>query len=158
MCGAASDFNGIAAVHYLATDPSDLGQAEWYVSSGRSDEVWTVVANALFLHNVVWISGPDNPMLEMNQHHEPEVVSLALHLVERRVLIEPVATGAGIEEALAATWEPIERLPITANPHSPTWIVGEGSEPLYPGGEQHDVSCDPAVNDGDATDPGRLSG
>jgi tRNA(Arg) A34 adenosine deaminase TadA len=107
MCSAAIDFTEIVAVHYLASDPSSKEPAEHFASSGRSDDVWIVAANALFLHNIAWVGGPDNPMLGRNQRHEAEVVALALDLVAQRTLIKPAEVGAGVEDALLNAWEQV---------------------------------------------------
>lgn len=107
MCSAAIDFTEIADVAYLASDPS-AGSGGRFVSSGGSDDIWIVVANALFLHNIAWVGGEDNPMLERNRLHEPEVVSLALNLVDHGSLMDPASRGASIEEALGELWDQVE--------------------------------------------------
>jgi len=107
MCHAAITFAEIPAVHYLASDPSDPGRPGPYISSGLSDDIWTVVANAFFLHNVAWVVGSDNPMLAENRRAEPEVVSLALDLLDRQTLIEPARMGLGVEVALAGAWDQV---------------------------------------------------
>ncbi len=107
MCSAAIDIAEIAGVAYLASDPSAASGSR-FVSSGGSDDIWIVVANALFLHNIAWVGGKDNPMLERNRLHEPEVVSLALNLVEHGSLIVPAGRGASIEETLGELWEQVE--------------------------------------------------
>ena len=59
----------------------------------------------MFLHNIAWIGGKDNQILARNRLHEPEVVSLALDLVEQRSLIGPAERGMSIEENLGEIWE-----------------------------------------------------
>ena len=108
MCAAAITFTEIPAVHYLASDPSNLGRSGPYTSSGLFDDIWTVVANAFFLHNVAWVVGSENPMLADNRRAEPEVVSLALDLVDRQTLIEPARMGFSVEVALAGAWNQVE--------------------------------------------------
>lgn len=107
MCRAAIEFTEIAGVAYLASDPS-AASGDRFVSSGGSDDIWIVVANALFLHNIAWVGGQDNPILERNRLHEPEVVSLALNLVEQGSLIDQAEHGTSIEEALGEFWEQIK--------------------------------------------------
>lgn len=103
MCQAAIEFTGLGAVHYLATDPSSVDGP--YAS--QSDDVWMVVANVLFLHNVAWVSGTDHAMLDRNRGHEPEVAALARDLVAQQTLVALAEQGATIEEALVEAWESI---------------------------------------------------
>lgn len=106
MCRAAIEFTAIPTVHYLASDPSepDVGR---YASSGDSDDIWIVVATVFFLHNVVWVSGPDNPMLGANRRHEPEVVDTVHELVAQRSLIDLAHSEATVVEALQRVWRPV---------------------------------------------------
>ena len=108
---AAIDITKIADVAFLASDPS-AASGDRFVSSGGSDDTWIVVANALFLHNIAWVGGQDNPMLERNRLREPEVVSLALSLVEQGSLIDRAEGGTSIEEALGELLEQIKELSI----------------------------------------------
>jgi tRNA(Arg) A34 adenosine deaminase TadA len=105
MCRAAVEFTQIGKVHFLATDPGTLARGVAFVSSGRSADLWLVVANTLFLHNVAAVGGLDNPMLAMAATAEPEVLSLALGLVQDNTLIGAAEAHASIEEALTATWD-----------------------------------------------------
>lgn len=107
MCRAAIEFTGVGAVRYLATDPSAEEASEGFVSSADSDEIWIVVANGLFLHNIAWVSGADNPMLDRNQCREPEIVGLARDLVAQRTLITPAEAGLTLEQALPEAWNQI---------------------------------------------------
>ena len=107
MCRAAIEFTGVGGVHYLATDPSDEEVDVGFVSSGDSDEIWIVVANGLFLHNIAWVSGADNPMLDRNQRREPQIVGLARDLVAERTLITPAEAGLSLERALSQAWDQI---------------------------------------------------
>jgi len=66
-----------------------------------------VVANTFFLHNVALVAGTDHPMLAINRRQEPDVVSLALALLDRGVLIDAGESGATVEEALTANWEAV---------------------------------------------------
>jgi tRNA(Arg) A34 adenosine deaminase TadA len=111
MCRAAIDFTEMAGVGFLASDPS-AASANRFVSSGGSDEIWIVVANTLFLHNIAWVGGKDNPMLERNRLQESEVVSLALNLLEGGSLIDPAGRGVSIEETLAEVWEQVKETSI----------------------------------------------
>jgi hypothetical protein len=107
MCAAAIDFAGVPSVHFLATDPSNLPADGRYASSGASEDIWTVVANTLFLHNVAWVVGTDHPMLAINRRQEPDVVALALALLDGGALIDAGESGATVEEALTANWEAV---------------------------------------------------
>lgn len=111
MCRAAIDFTEMAGVAFLASDPS-AASGDRFVSSGGSDDIWIVVANVLFLHNIAWVSGTHNQMLERNTPHEPEVVALALNLLEGGSLIDTADRGASIEETLGEVWEQIEETSI----------------------------------------------
>ncbi len=111
MCRAAIDFTEISGVAFLASDPS-AASGDRFVSAGGSDDIWIVVANVLFLHNIAWVSGTYNQMLERNTPHEPEVVALALNLLERGSLIDTADRGASIEETLGEVWEQIEETSI----------------------------------------------
>lgn len=108
MCRAAIDFTDIAGIHYLATDPSSPDLSERFTSSGRSAAVWVVAASALFLHNVAWVGGPDNQVLEHARRVEPEIVTLSLQLEADETLIAAAESGADIHDALARVWDRIE--------------------------------------------------
>lgn len=103
MCFAAAAFNGITAISFLATDPA-TGEGE-YESSEGVDDVWSVVANALFLHNVAWVGGAANPMLTRNREAEPEIVILSESLLKDHELIDLAVAGSPVREALAKTWD-----------------------------------------------------
>jgi tRNA(Arg) A34 adenosine deaminase TadA len=103
MCAGAAVITEIAAVHYLATDPSSGDTPGPYRSSGPTDPIWTVVANVLFLHNVAWVAGRDSPMLERNRDAEYEVTSLAIDLVADEALIA-VSAPAEFTDAIAGVW------------------------------------------------------
>jgi tRNA(Arg) A34 adenosine deaminase TadA len=107
MCRAAIDFTQIGEAHFLATDPSTQDRGAAFVSSGRSADLWVVVANTFFLHNVAAVGGMDNPMLAMAATAEPEVVSLALGLVRDATLIRAGEAHASIEAALTTIWDAV---------------------------------------------------
>ena len=107
MCRAAIEFTEVGAVRYLATDPSAEEASEGFVSSGDSDEIWIVVANGLFMHNIAWVSGEDNPMLDRNHRREPQIVGLARDLVAERTLVTPAEAGSSLERALSQAWDQI---------------------------------------------------
>lgn len=108
MCAAAIEFTGIAAVRYLATDPSSPNTGTGFVSSGRSADIWVVAANMLFLHNVARVAGRDNPMLERSTRLEPEIVSLTLRLLDDQTLITASAAQIDVMDALALVWAHVE--------------------------------------------------
>lgn len=108
MCSAAIEFTEIATVHYLATDPSSTSSDLRFASSGRSSDLWVVVANALFLHNVAWVAGEDHPIVSRCQRLEPEITSLALGLVADETLIAPAAARADVADALSLVWSSVE--------------------------------------------------
>jgi tRNA(Arg) A34 adenosine deaminase TadA len=83
MCRAAIAFTEVAAVQPLAPDPSSDAPCKSLGGSGRSDDIWIVVANAMFLHNIAWIGGLHHPILSRNMRHSPEVVALALDLLDQ---------------------------------------------------------------------------
>jgi len=105
MCRAAIEFTGIGAVHFLATDPSAQDEGAAFVSSGRSADLWVVVANTLFLHNVAAVGGLDNPMLAVTATAEPEIAALALRLVRDQTLTRAAEAHMSIEQVLTATWD-----------------------------------------------------
>ena len=86
MCRAAAEFLEIGAVRHLAADPSEPGSPH----AADVDPVWAVAVNVLFLHNVAWVGSPDSPMVQRNREQDPETTALALHLVDRRTLIDQV--------------------------------------------------------------------
>lgn len=106
MCRAASDVAGLGAVHVLAADPSDEDLAAPWPESEVGDP-WPVVANVLFLHNVAWVGGRDSAILERCGRVEPEVVALALDLLDDRTLIRAAAGGAELTAALDGAWSRI---------------------------------------------------
>ena len=106
MCRAAAEFVEIGETRFLASDPSSLQPRDRYVSSGHSDDRWIVAVNALFLHNVLLVAGPDSPMISRNAAAESETVNLAVELVtSERLMSAPHNSGA--RESLAAIWEQI---------------------------------------------------
>ena len=46
-------------------------------------------------------------MLAINRRQEPDVVSLALALLDRGALIDAGESGATVEDALTANWEAV---------------------------------------------------
>ena len=107
MCEAAIDFAGLGRVQYLANDPSD----EEPVASNRATvgdvSLWTVVANAMFLHNVAWVGGRDNPIVARYALLEPEIARLALRLLDDRSFIRISSEGGDLSDALTAVWESV---------------------------------------------------
>lgn len=88
MCRAAAQFVGVRAVHHLARDPSD--DAAPPNEPDRADEldIWAVAVNVLFLHNVAWVAGPENPILVASERREPATVAFARSLVRNGSLID----------------------------------------------------------------------
>lgn len=103
MCTAAVEFLGVGDVRFIATDPAFIGTAGASRAPDQAADVpdeWVVVANVLFLHNVIVKRGPQAEMVRRNQDLEPETTALALRLVDGRAL----ADSEILERALAASW------------------------------------------------------
>lgn len=107
MCRAALDLAAIPDVRYLATDPSDDGLAEPLRSSGDADDVWIVVAAALFLHNVARVGGRDHRIVRAAREHEPATVRLALAILDDGAWVRAARDGSDITSALAPVWDDV---------------------------------------------------
>jgi phosphoribosylformimino-5-aminoimidazole carboxamide ribotide isomerase len=105
MCQAAIDFTGIGGVHYVASDPSAEPPRAPYRGSGEATEIWTVVANVLFLHGIARAAGSDHRILQENAAVEGLIVDLARDLVEDRALIDAAEADGSLLDALGAIWE-----------------------------------------------------
>lgn len=105
MCAAAIDFAGLAPARYLAHDPSGEHRAVAGQSTDANPSVWTVVANAMFLHDVAWVSGKDNPIVIRYARLEPDITSRSLEILDYQSLIR-VVSGDGVPIAgLSAVWD-----------------------------------------------------
>jgi tRNA(Arg) A34 adenosine deaminase TadA len=104
MCEAAIEFAGLASVQFLANDPSveDLGGPSSAAAADAS--LWTVVANVMFLHNVAWVSGRDNPIVARYVRQEPEIAGLALSILDAESFIRVSTGGGDLIAGLAAAW------------------------------------------------------
>ncbi|HEU4895886.1 MAG TPA: nucleoside deaminase [Acidimicrobiia bacterium] len=107
MCEAAIGFAGLASVRYLADDPSDEDPRASSPETVGDDSLWTVVVNAMFLHNVALVGGRDNPIVGRYASVEPEIARLALRLLDEGSFTRVSSEGGGLPEALTAVWESI---------------------------------------------------
>lgn len=105
MCVAAIEFAGLGSTRFLANDPSDDEVVAHGPETDVSESLWAVVANVMFLHNVAWVGGRDNPIVTRNARLEPETTSLALRILDDETFIKTSANGGDVLEALATTWE-----------------------------------------------------
>jgi tRNA(Arg) A34 adenosine deaminase TadA len=99
MCAAACEFTGVAAVIFIAPDPSDddLGEDP----DGIATE-WVIAANLPFLSGVAAYSGPSSPMIARAGRREPEITSL-MRIVGDAALRKPA-----LHDALAPAWPDIQ--------------------------------------------------
>jgi tRNA(Arg) A34 adenosine deaminase TadA len=104
MCRAAVDFTGIESIRWMAPDPSEVEQPSGQAPADRGGVEWLVVANALFLHNVIAVAGEDHPIVNYNLVAEPEITALALDLFHQQQLAESSQLGS----ALNGIWERVE--------------------------------------------------
>jgi tRNA(Arg) A34 adenosine deaminase TadA len=107
MCEAAIEFAGLASVQCLANDPSDEDQVASSPATVGDVSLWTVVANAMFLHNVALVSGRGNPIVGRYASVEPEITRLALRVLDDGSFIRVSSDGGDLPEALTAVWESI---------------------------------------------------
>lgn len=105
MCEAAINFAGLESTHCLANDPSSDDLAVPRRSMTADASLWTVVANAMFLHNVAWVSGRDNPIVVRFARLEPEIARLALRVLDDRSFIRASTDGGDLKAGLAVTWD-----------------------------------------------------
>ena len=104
MCRAAAEFVGVGRVRYLGVDPAFVGTARSQAGSPPDQAVavapeWPLVANVLFLHNVVVLRGTGHETVARNRELEPETTDLAVHLVEDQALAHD-----DLPTALAPRW------------------------------------------------------
>ncbi len=101
MCAAALSFIGITDVNVIATDPSDPDRRAAEVL----DDVWVVLATAMFLVGPLGRGGRAHPMVQRNLVLEPESVALA----ERtRTDLGALVDGRALEDALAVVWSDVQ--------------------------------------------------
>lgn len=106
MCAAAVEFLRVGNVRFIAVDPAFIGTAGELGAPDRAADIpdeWIVVANMLFLHNVIAKRGVEAEMVRRNQELEPETAALALRLVDDRAL----AGSTALEDVLATCWQEI---------------------------------------------------
>ena len=87
MCTAAAAFVEVGGIRYLAVDPAFVGTEQSLAGAPRAQAVqvapeWPVVANVLFLHNIIVKRGSESDTVARNLELEPETTGLALELVE----------------------------------------------------------------------------
>lgn len=107
MCAAAIEYAGLASTHYLANDPSADRLAPPGPTAESDASLWTVVANVMFLHNIAWVGGRDNPIAARNARFEPEIASLALRVLGDQSFIRASNSGGDLLTGLATTWRSV---------------------------------------------------
>jgi len=111
MCRAAIDFNGLAAVRFMADDPA-YGRS---VPDGRTsyagpkDTIWIVTADLLFVYHHLWVRDPGEGIVESYLQREPEIAALAEELLKERVGLPVGRHVRPLAELLASEWDRIGR-------------------------------------------------
>lgn len=98
MCQAAVDFIGLPTVMAIASDPSSSGPPAREVL----DDVWVVLATAMFLAGPLRRFGPTQAMVRGHATIEPEAVALAEQLAAGT---HPLADGSDLRAAVMASWD-----------------------------------------------------
>ena len=98
MCQAAIDFVGIESLRVMATDPS----APDHRAREAVDDVWVILATAMFLIGPLRRGGERHPMVLENQVLEPESMELARAAV--RASAHPLLDGRTLTRAVDAMW------------------------------------------------------
>jgi tRNA(Arg) A34 adenosine deaminase TadA len=98
MCQAAIDFVGVESLRVIATDPS----APDHRASEAVDDVWVVLATAMFLIGPLRRRGERHPMVVENQVLEPESTDLAKKAVQASA--HPLLDGRPLPRAVHAMW------------------------------------------------------
>lgn len=107
MCQAAIDFVEVRAVHHLSGDPSSHPFDGPLRSSGRSEKTWVVMANVLFVHNVIAIGGAENSIVVAARDQEPETTEIAVRLVSDRTWEAAACDRLSFAAAGAGIWDVI---------------------------------------------------
>jgi tRNA(Arg) A34 adenosine deaminase TadA len=86
MCRAAAEFVEVGGVRFLGVDPAFVGTDRSTTGAPFDqavdvDPVWPLLANVLFLHNIVVRRGSESETVARNQALEPETTALAVELV-----------------------------------------------------------------------------
>lgn len=92
MCAAAAGFVGVAGVRYLAVDPAFIGTEQSGAGAPLDQAAqvapeWPLVANVLFLHNIIVKRRSGSEAVARNLEIEPETTGLAIEVVEARTFI-----------------------------------------------------------------------
>jgi tRNA(Arg) A34 adenosine deaminase TadA len=87
MCTAAARFVKVGGVRYLAVDPAFIGTEQSGAGAPLDQAAqvapeWPLVANVLFLHNIIVKRGSDSEAVARNLEIEPETTGLAIEVVE----------------------------------------------------------------------------
>ena len=98
MCRAAIDFVGIGSLRVIATDPSDPDHR----ADEAVDDVWVVLATAMFLAGPVRVGGAEHPMVTANASAEPEAVQLAIEAATTST--HPLTDGRPLSAAVEVGW------------------------------------------------------
>jgi tRNA(Arg) A34 adenosine deaminase TadA len=106
MCLAACRFTEVGRVQFLGVDPAFVGTAKSQEGAALDQAAdvapeWPLVANVLFLHNIVARRGRDAEPVRRNRELEPETVGLAVELLDEGVL----RVAPSLVDALAASWD-----------------------------------------------------
>lgn len=99
MCRAAAEFVEMGAVRFLGVDPAFVGTERSATGAPLAQAVavapeWPLLANVLFLHNIVVLRGAESEPVARNRSLEPETTALAVDLVESRALASDVLLDA----------------------------------------------------------------
>lgn len=102
MCQAAIDFVGIPQVRVIAADPSDSDRR----AVEALDDVWVVLATAMFLVGPIRVRGAEHPMVVAHTILEPESVHLALAAATAP---HALSDGRQFSDAVDALWAELQR-------------------------------------------------
>lgn len=91
MCIAAAEFVQVGQVRYLGVDPAFVGTERSQAGGARAQAVdvapeWPLVANILFLHNIIHMRGTEHEAVVRNSNLEPETTELATQFVDTQAL------------------------------------------------------------------------
>jgi tRNA(Arg) A34 adenosine deaminase TadA len=108
MCRGAIEFVGLGQVRFLAADPAFVGTAQAAtgvpLSQAAVPPEWPLVANVLFLHNIIVRRGENSEAVQRNRELEPETAQLAIALVKEGALTPGTDAGA-LSDVLTPVWD-----------------------------------------------------
>ena len=93
-------------MQFLGVDPAFVGTAKSQEGAALDQAAdvtreWPLVANVLFLHNIVARRGRDAEPVQRNRDVEPETVALAVELLDEGDLRK----APSLVDALAVSWD-----------------------------------------------------